>query len=441
MNLIKGNLTIRNAMPTDAEQLCIWWNGGEIMAHAGFPNGLGEKPADVRESLLTDTDDTSRIHIIELNGKPVGEMNYRNMGGGVAEIGIKICDFTDHYKGMGTQLLSMFIDALFAHCGYEKVIMDTNVENKRAQHVYEQKLGFRRLRVNENSWRDQLGEPQSSVDYEIAKAEWQARNPDMPMSYQFSPLYDSRFPLSNKYDPMWIIDNQMGPNPLALTEFLAEPFDLKPGMRVLDLGCGKGITSVFLAREYGVQVFAVDFDEWEGWTSPEMRWNHAKEHGVADLVVPIKADARHLPFAEGFFDAIICVDSYFYYGKDDAFLGNVLRFLRPRGKIGMTVPGYMKDPGDNVPAYIKAFLNDELWTWETLAWWRDLWERSGLVAIDLADTLQDGWYFWQRWDETCHSFGKNSSPHEIDYIKADGGEYMAWLRLVATKEVRGPPSG
>ncbi|NLB79163.1 MAG: SAM-dependent methyltransferase, partial [Clostridiaceae bacterium] len=55
---------------------------------------------------------------------------------------------------------------------------------------------------------------------------------------------------------MWIFSNSMGPNPIWLTEYLVQPFDLKPGMRVLDLGCGKGITSVFLAREFGVQVYA-----------------------------------------------------------------------------------------------------------------------------------------------------------------------------------------
>ena len=45
-------------------------------------------------------------------------------------------------------------------------VLDTNLKNKRAQHVYE-RLGFTKLRVNENAWTDQLGEWQSSVDYEL----------------------------------------------------------------------------------------------------------------------------------------------------------------------------------------------------------------------------------------------------------------------------------
>lgn len=63
-------------------------------------------------------------------------------------------------------LLSMLIASLFRDLGFEKIILDTNLKNERAQHVYEQ-LGFTKLRVNENAWKDQLGEWQSSVDYEL----------------------------------------------------------------------------------------------------------------------------------------------------------------------------------------------------------------------------------------------------------------------------------
>ena len=171
MNISKNGLTIRNAEPSDAEQLCEWWNDGNIMAHAGFPNGLATTVEEIRNSLVTDADETHRRHIIEYNGKPIGEMDYRNKGGNTAEIGIKICDTTLQEKGLGTMLLSMFIDALF-HRGYDRIIVDTNTKNKRAQHVYESKLGFRMVRVQENSWRDQLGELQSAIDYELTKDHW-----------------------------------------------------------------------------------------------------------------------------------------------------------------------------------------------------------------------------------------------------------------------------
>lgn len=160
------NLTIRNATVDDAEQLAAWWNDGTVMAHAGFPNGTGQTAKDIADSLKSDRDDFRRRLIIEGSKIPVGEMNYRNKGDDTAEIGIKICDFSLLDKGLGKILLSMLISSLFNDMGYKKIILDTNLNNKRAQHVYE-KLGFRKLRIRENSWKNQLGELQSSIDYEL----------------------------------------------------------------------------------------------------------------------------------------------------------------------------------------------------------------------------------------------------------------------------------
>ena len=64
------------------------------------------------------------------------------------------------------------------------------------------------------------------------------------------------FPRSAAYDESWVTENRMGPNVLWLAESLAERMQLKAGARVLDLGCGKAISSVFLAREFGVEVWA-----------------------------------------------------------------------------------------------------------------------------------------------------------------------------------------
>lgn len=67
-----------------------------------------------------------------------------------------------------------------------------------------------------------------------------------------------RFPRSAGYDPRWMIENWMGPSALWLLEWLCSDLALAPGARVLDLGCGRAITSIFLAREFDVQVVAAD---------------------------------------------------------------------------------------------------------------------------------------------------------------------------------------
>ena len=153
------NLTIRQAEASDAKQLAAWWKDGAVMAHAGFPHGLGTTEEDVVKGL------GNGCMVIEENDRQIGECNYRNVADGVAEIGIKICETDCQNRGVGRKVLSMLIDWLFRN-GYSKIVLDTNLTNKRAQHVYES-LGFRKVRTNIDSWKDQLGRLQSSVDYEL----------------------------------------------------------------------------------------------------------------------------------------------------------------------------------------------------------------------------------------------------------------------------------
>ena len=170
MNISKGNFRMRSATAQDAKLLSRWWNDGKVMAHAGFPKGLGIAEREIVESLEKDNRFRRRL-IIEYDDKPIGEMSYGTPRDEVAEIGIKICDASQQNRGYGTQFLKMLLEYLFISMRYDKIILDTNLKNERAQHVYE-RLGFRRIRTNIDSWKNQLGEPQSSVEYEMTKAEY-----------------------------------------------------------------------------------------------------------------------------------------------------------------------------------------------------------------------------------------------------------------------------
>ena len=171
MKIEAGKLKIRNAKVEDAGQLCAWWNDGAIMAHAGFPNGLGISEQKVVE-LIEGDDDLNRRLVLECENAPIGEMNYRTLEEKTAEIGIKICDASQQNRGYGSEYLKMLMQYLFIEMGYDKIILDTNLKNERAQHVYE-KLGFRKIRTNLDSWKNQVGELQSSVDYELMREEYE----------------------------------------------------------------------------------------------------------------------------------------------------------------------------------------------------------------------------------------------------------------------------
>ncbi len=177
MRIIKGNLTIRSAAVTDAEILNGWWNDGAVMAHAGFPNGLGQPLAETVRQIRENETRLSQRCIIEVDGLPVGEMGFRLQDEGTAEIGIKICNPAYQNHGYGTAFLRMLMAYLFEDRALNeafpvrKIVLDTNLKNTRAQHVYE-KLGFTRLRVHYRSWQDQLGDWQDSVDYEMTAEDY-----------------------------------------------------------------------------------------------------------------------------------------------------------------------------------------------------------------------------------------------------------------------------
>lgn len=164
MKIQYENLIIRQAEEKDVKQLVTWWNDGAVMAHAGFPYGLGTTEEKVKEGLR------SGLLVIEDNRRLIGECNYRKVTEGVAEIGIKICETDCQNRGIGRKILSMLIRWLFAN-GYSKIVLDTNLTNARAQHVYAS-LGFCKVRTNINSWKDQLGQLQSSVDYELVEKDF-----------------------------------------------------------------------------------------------------------------------------------------------------------------------------------------------------------------------------------------------------------------------------
>lgn len=235
--------------------------------------------------------------------------------------------------------------------------------------------------------------------------------------------HDSTFPRTAAYHPDWILSGVSGgANPLWLTEWLTQAMDLRPGMRVLDLGCGRALSSIFLRREFGVEVWAADL-----WFNPSENAQRIRDAGVADAVFPLRADARALPFAAEFFDAIIAVDSFMYYGTDDTFLATLLRHLKPRGQIGIAGSGLTHELDGPPPEHLRAWWTPELACLHSPDWWRRHWSRSGIVNIERSDTLPNGWQLWRDWLTTI---APDNTP-EIEAITADQGRTLAYTRTIA----------
>jgi SAM-dependent methyltransferase len=238
-------------------------------------------------------------------------------------------------------------------------------------------------------------------------------------------LKADRFPKSSRYNPDWILANVGGgAHALWLTEWLTEAMNLQPGMRVLDLGCGKAVSSIFLRREFDIEVWAVDL-----WINVSENFQRIRDAGVADGVFPVHADARTLPFAREFFDAIVSIDSFPYYGTDERYVGNLLRFLKPSGTIGIAGAGLMREFEDEVPGHLRAWWLPEtpdINCFHSAVWWRRHWERSGLLDVGLADALPDGWKYWLAW----HRAVAPDNALEMQAIEADQGRWLGYVRTI-----------
>jgi cyclopropane fatty-acyl-phospholipid synthase-like methyltransferase len=233
-----------------------------------------------------------------------------------------------------------------------------------------------------------------------------------------------KFPRSAKYDLKWIRASiSGGANSLWVTEWLSERMDLQPGMRVLDLGCGRAASSIFLHREFGVQVWATDL-----WFNATENLVRIRDAGVDGSVFPIHADARSLPFAVEFFDAIISIDSIPYYGTDDRYLSYLARFVKPGGQIGIAGAGLIKEV-QSIPPHLRDWWELDFWALHSADWWQHHWSKTGIVDVEVADSMADGWLVWLNW----HKSEYPDNAAEIRALEADRGEYMGYVRCIGRR--------
>lgn len=240
-------------------------------------------------------------------------------------------------------------------------------------------------------------------------------------------------PRASAYDPAWVYQNLMGPNCLWLIEDLAAAMGIGPGQRVLDLGCGAALTSIFLAREHGAQVWAADL-----WVDPAANLGRAEEAAVADRLFPVRAEAHALPFAPGFFDVIVSVDAFHYFGTEVRYLSYLAQFAKPGGRIGIASPANAVDPDDD-GATLSAELFDEIgadwFTFRSPSWWRRHWSRTRGVEVEAAAMLDGGRELWLRYLDAVEAWSGTARERQPDgrLLLSPEGQTLGFCRVVARR--------
>ena len=115
---------------------------------------------------------------------------------------------------------------------------------------------------------------------------------------------------------------------------------VRPGERLLDLGCGAG-RHAFEAVKRGADVVALDADGSEIKHVALMFDELASEETGAGAAV--QGDAFHLPFSDGTFDRVVAAEVLEHLPADRSAIAELTRVLRPGGTMAVTVPRWFPE--------------------------------------------------------------------------------------------------
>ena len=237
-----------------------------------------------------------------------------------------------------------------------------------------------------------------------------------------------KYPLSEKYNTPELMAKIMGPNPIKMEEELLMGHRIPEGSVVCDLGSGQGLTSVFLAKEYGFKGYAADL-----WSEPEENRAFFRQMGFSDeQIIPVKADAADLPFEKAFFDAVVSTDSYNYFGRDPHYLDEkLLPFVKSGGYIYIAIPGMKKDCHDNLPPeLLLSWTPEQMDYMHDAAYWRAMVGKSRDAEIVEVCEMESNEEVWADWlaQENEYAVGDRRS------MEAGAGKYLNFVKIVLRKK-------
>ena len=232
----------------------------------------------------------------------------------------------------------------------------------------------------------------------------------------------------NKYMQYMTKEFMMGPNCIRLADELAEKYPEGLKGNVLDLGCGCGLTSLYLARETGAEtVFAQDL-----WVAAGDNLRRFREWGVEGKAIPIHADANNTPFADDFFDAIVSVDAYHYFAREKGyFQEKIMPLLKKGGCALIAVPGLKAEIEGQPPSLMMDWAGDEWHYFHSCGWWKSLLQ-NGYEDLVEVETWESPQYhvIWQEWFDSGHEY----ALQDKNFLEAGLHDIMNFVMIKIVKK-------
>jgi arsenite methyltransferase len=162
---------------------------------------------------------------------------------------------------------------------------------------------------------------------------------------------------------LWAEDGrgeEMERHHLDITEKTIRRMNLRPGERVLDLGCGAGWATRLLARlvadgpEGFGQVVGLDISD------GMIRRARSSSRDFENILY-VWGSAQQIPWEENFFDKMLSVESFYYYADQDRVLNEIFRVMAPHGRLFILINLYRDNPYSlqwvdklNVPVHVRS---------------------------------------------------------------------------------------
>src|SRR5574344_2698294 len=237
-----------------------------------------------------------------------------------------------------------------------------------------------------------------------------------------------KYEKAKKYNDKLINDKIMRPNTLKLEEELMINNKIPSNAIVMDLGSGSGITSVFLAKEYGFKVYATDL-----WSNPEDNEKFVAQMGLTkNEIVAVKSDATDLKYEKEFFDAVISTDSYNYFGRDEKYLDEkLLPCVKKGGLIYIVVPGMKQDCHDNFPKELLLSWNAEQLDYiHDINYWKKIMSKSKDSEVVSIYQMESNEECWNDWIKCDNEYAVNDRKS----INAGACKYLNFIAIVLKKK-------
>lgn len=249
-----------------------------------------------------------------------------------------------------------------------------------------------------------------------------------------------QYPKADKYPDLYMVYKDCcGPGGLKAAEFLCDKIQLVPGTRMLDIGMNRGLQTCFMAREYGVNIVAID----PGRESVVALRENAAKWDVEDKILATELGMPDTKFADESFPVVYSATTFemfrSVYSQEmyrDS-LREVLRILKPGGYFLCGEPMHrdIPIPEDLAPTYTQG-----------IGAGPEGWEKCFATAQETADAVAsvgfevleygeapDGWLWWWEYAEYDDEFVADPEDAEAKIIRQDGGRWITYGYVVARK--------